>query len=277
MKITCTLGLSIAAALLILMGGHRSPARAAGTGIERLYIIDCGTSVGPDKSRWTPGVDVGKPLAMVGNCYLIRHSQGWMMWDTGVSDEVARMADGRPGTDGSPHWRRSRTLAAEIEKLGVKPSDVKYLAVSHTHPDHIGNVELFPQTMLLVQKAEYDWPSPFGPRFKPTHPVTKLEGDHDVFGDGSVIIYSTPGHTPGHQVLLVKLPKFGAVLLTGDAVHIQESWEQRYVPTNNVDRAQTLASYQRIADLIAQHKAQMWINHDAPQRDRLKLAPDYYE
>jgi glyoxylase-like metal-dependent hydrolase (beta-lactamase superfamily II) len=265
----------LAAGLCIAFGADRTLAQASGA--ERLYVIDCGTSIGPDKSRWTPGVDVGKPLEMVGNCYLIRHRQGWMLWDTGVSDDVASLPNGRPGQSGSPHWRRSKTLAGEIEKLGLKPSDIKYLAVSHTHPDHIGNVELFPQSMLLVQRAEYDWPSPFGPRFKPAHPVTKLDGDRDVFGDGSLTIMATPGHTPGHQVLLVKLPKFGPVLLSGDAVHIQESWDKRYVPSNNVDREQTLASYQRIADVLAEHKAQLWINHDAPQRATLKLSPEYYE
>ncbi len=271
------ISVSLAIAVGLALGADPASAQTTKTGVGRLYIIDCGTSVGPDKSRWTPGVDVGKPLEMVGNCYLIRHAQGDMLWDTGVSDAVASMPNGRPGTNGSPHWRRSKTLAGELDKLGLKPADIKYLAVSHTHPDHIGNVELFPQTMLLVQKAEYDWPAPSGPRFKPTHPVTKLEGDHDVFGDGSVTIISTPGHTPGHQALLVKLPKFGAVLLTGDAVHIKESFEKRYVPLNNVDREQTMTSYQRIADLLAQHEAQLWINHDAPQRATLKLAPDYYE
>jgi N-acyl homoserine lactone hydrolase len=259
----------------ILLG---APVLAQGNGLERLYVVDCGHSIGPDKSRWTPGVDVGKPLEMVGNCYLIKHAQGWMVWDTGVSDDVASMPNGRPGTDGSPHWWRSKTLAGEVDKLGLKPSDFKYIAVSHTHPDHIGNVELFPQAMLLVQKAEYDWPGPNNrPRFNPAHPVTKLEGDHDVFGDGSVTIVSTPGHTPGHQVLLVKLNKTGTVLLTGDAVHIQESWEKRYVPSNNVDRDKTLASYDRIAALLTQHKAQMWMNHDAPQRKTMKLLPDHYE
>ena len=200
-----------------------------------------------------------------------------MLWDTGVTDAVAKLPEGRPGQKGSPHWFRPKTLAGEIERLGLKPSDIKYLAISHTHPDHEGNVGLFPQSMLLVQRAEYEWPSPLGPRFKPDHPVTKLDGDHDVFGDGSVTIIATPGHTPGHQVLLVKLQKFGAVLLSGDAVHFRDSLEKRWIPSNNVDREQTLASYKRIEAVLAQYKAQLWVNHDKAQREGLKLSPAYYE
>src|SRR5260370_15434757 len=117
-------------------------------------------------------------------------------------------------------WRRPNTLASQLDQVGVKPSDIKAMAVSHTHPDHIGNVEMFPTPMLYVQKAEYDWPGANNaPRFKPEHPVTKLEGDRDVFGDGSVSVLSTPGHTPGHQSLLLKLPHTGAIVLTVDAVH----------------------------------------------------------
>ena len=88
------------------------------------------------------------------------------------------------------------------------------------------------------------------PRFKPEHPVTKLEGDRDVFGDGSVIILSTPGHTPGHQSLLVKLPKTGAILLSGDAVHFKENWDNRRVPSMNFNKEQTLASMQKISDTL---------------------------
>ena len=136
---------------------------------------------------------------------------------------------------------------------------------------------LFPQSTLLVQKAEYDWPSPLGPRFKPEHPATKLDGDHDVFGDGSVVIVATPGHTPGHQSLLVKLPKTGAVLLSGDAVHFKENWDNRRVPTQNSDKDLTNASMQRMADLMAKENAQLWINHDKAQRDTLKMSPEFYE
>jgi len=132
--------------------------------------------------------------------------------------------------------------------------------------------------MLLVQKAEYEWPNPLGVgRFKPEHPVTKLEGDKDVFGDGSVTIISTPGHTPGHQSLLVRLPKTGAVLLSGDAVHFKDNWDNRRVPAGNVSAEQTVASMQRIADILAKEHAQLWINHDKVQSDAQKKSPEFYD
>src|SRR5712691_11288044 len=189
--------LTLAASLALSLGVAQSfsqPASAQGgkSGVERLYVLNCGEGVAGDISRWSPGLNDEKSMDFVDNCYLMHHTQGWLLWDTGVTDAIAAMPDGQaPSDPRMTHWRRPKTLASQLELLGVKPADIKYLAVSHTHPDHIGNVELFPQTMLLVQKAEYDWPSPSGPRFKPTHPVTKLEGDHDVFGDGSVTISST--------------------------------------------------------------------------------------
>jgi len=249
------------------------------SGVDKLYILNCGEGVAGDISRWSPGVDVGKSMDFVDNCYLIHHAQGWMLWDTGVTDAIAAMPEGQaPADPRMTHWRRPKTLASQLEALGVKPADLKYVAVSHTHPDHIGNVEQFARVMLLVQKAEYEWPSPLGVgRFKPEHPVTKLEGDHDVFGDGSLTILATPGHTPGHQSLLVKLPKTGALVLSGDAVHFRSNWENRRVPSNNTDKDQTLASMQRIADILAKEKAQLWINHDKAQRDSLKMAPQFYD
>ena len=245
---------------------------------DRLYVMDCGHNAALDQSRWSPGVNVGKSMDFVDNCYLIKHSQGWLLWDTGLADAIAAMPEGqRPSDPRATHWRRPKTLAAQIEQLGVKPSDIKYVSVSHSHPDHIGNVAMFTQSMLLVQKAEYDWPAPGGPRFKPELPGDQLEGDHDVFGDGSVTIIATPGHTPGHQSLLVKLPKTGALLLSGDAVHFKENWDNRRVPEINSNKEQSSASMQRMADIMAKEKAQLWINHDKVQSIGLRRSPGYYD
>ena len=269
----------IAAAIATLSLASAPSLAQKKSGVDKLYILNCGEGVAGDISRWSPGVNVGKSMPFVDNCYLIHHTTGWMLWDTGVTDAIAAMPDGlAPADPKATHWKRSKTLASQLEQLGVKPSDIKFLAVSHTHPDHIGNVEMFPKVMLLVQKAEYEWPNPLGVgRFKPEHPVTKLEGDHDVFGDGSVMLIATPGHTPGHQSLLVKLRRTGALLLTGDAVHFKSNWDNRGVPANNFDKDKTAASMQRIADVLAKEKAQIWINHDKAQRDMLKMSPDFYD
>jgi len=253
-----------------------SPARAAN--VDRLYVLDCGTGFAADQSRWSPGVNVGVPITVSDNCYLIQHGQSWFLWDTGISDDVAAMPDGYKGVGGAPDWKRSKTLAAQLTEIGVKPSDIAGIGISHTHPDHIGNVELFPQAMLYVQKAEYEWPGANGaPRFDPAHPVTKLEGDRDVFGDGSVTILSTPGHTPGHQSLLVRLPKTGAVVLSGDVAHFKDNWDNRRVPGFNTSKEQSLTSMDRIADVLQKEHAQLWINHDKPQSDGQKKAPQFYE
>lgn len=270
------IGIVALSALLMIVVSASAQTKS---GIDKLYILNCGEGVAGDISRWSPGVDVGKSMPMAENCYLMHHVQGWLLWDTGIADAIAALPNGQaPSDPRAIHWYRPKTLAAELNAVGVKPSDVKYLAISHTHPDHVGNVEMFPEAILLVQKAEYEWPNPLGVgRFKPEHPVKKLEGDYDVFGDGSVTIISTPGHTPGHQSLLVKLPKTGAIVLSGDAVHFKSNWDNRRVPSINADKEQTATSMQRIADIIAKEKAQLWINHDKAQRDTLKMAPDFYD
>ena len=248
-------------------------------GIERLYVLYCGEGTAGDISLWSPGVNVGQPMEFSVNCYLIKHAQGWVLLDTGVADAVTAMPDGLPPPNPRmTRYRRTQTMAGQLDQLGVKPSDIKYIGISHTHPDHLGNISMFPQSTVLVQKAEYDWPTPFGRTLQAVaSPVEKLEGDHDVFGDGSVTLIATPGHTPGHQSFLVKLPKTGAVLLAGDAVHFKSNWENRGVPQNNSSKDQTLASMQRLADLMEKEKAQLWINHDKAQSDSLKVAPAFYD
>ena len=247
--------------------------------VQRLYVLDCGTNLGKDQSRWSPGVNEGKPIEFSDNCYLIRHSKGLLLWDTGISDAVAAMPNGLVTANGAIIQSRAKTLAAQLTELGVKPADVTYVAVSHTHGDHVGNVAQFPTSTVLIQGAEYDWAmaGQNKPAFMDTQKIQKLGGDHDVFGDGSVTILSTPGHTPGHQSLLVKLPKTGALVLSGDAVHLQDNWTHKRVPSMNTSKDQTVASLERIAKVLADQKATLWINHDKPQSATLKYSPAYYE
>jgi N-acyl homoserine lactone hydrolase len=244
-------------------------------GVARLYIMDCGHNAAADQSRWSAGVNVGKPIELSDNCYLIRHGADWVLWDTGYPDAVAA----GPVTTPVGTATRAKTLAAQLAEIGVKPSDMRFVAVSHTHGDHVGNVDLFPDSTLLIQKAEFDWA--FAPDkrlpFKAERPIRKLEGDLDIFGDGSVTIVSTPGHTPGHQSLLVRLPNTGWVILSGDATHFKDNWDNRRVASMNTSAEQTQASFKRIADLMADKKAQLWINHDKPQSLSQKHSPEFYD
>src|SRR5215475_2082676 len=142
-----------ALAVLSISAGTGSAQTKAGE--DKLYILNCGEGVAGDISRWSPGVNVGKSMDFVDNCYLIHHAQGWLLWDTGVADAIAAMPDGwAPTNPKTIHWRHLKTLASQFDQLGVKSADIKFVAVSHTHGDHIGNVELVPQAMLLMQKAE---------------------------------------------------------------------------------------------------------------------------
>jgi len=261
----------------MLVGSCAGSGPTAGT-VERLYVLDCGQGHAADQSRWSPGVNVGVPIDLVNNCYLIKHAQGWMMWDTGVPDRVAEMPDGLVAAGGALVWKRPKTIAAQLAELGITAGDIPLVAVSHTHPDHVGNVDMFSAATVLIQRAEYEWA--FGlpnEPFSAEHAARKLDGDFDVFGDGSVRIVSTPGHTPGHQSLFVRLANTGAVLLSGDAVHFRDNWENRRVPSMNVDHEQTLASLQRMADLLAERKADLWIHHDKPQAVKQRRAPAFYD
>lgn len=281
-----------------IIGGQSKPAsKAAASGVDRLYVLDCGVGHAADQSRWSVGVNIGKPIDISVKCYLIRHAQGYFLWDTGVSDHVASMPDGwlrgtNPKVD--IHWRRAKTLMSQLAEIKVAPADIRHVGISHTHPDHIGNVELFPKATVLIQKLEHDFF--FGPRegalpmmppgdptptFSKTHPMQLVEEDLDVFGDGSVMLVNTAGHTPGHQSLMVQLPQTGWVMLSGDAVHLRTNWDYRRIPyffrLSVEEKMQTAISMQRMADLLAFHKGQLWINHDKEESDKQEHAPAYYE
>ena len=256
-------------------------------GVQRLYVLNCGENDTRDLSPWSPGFNVGKAWQFSDSCYLIRHGKDLLLWESGVSDAIAAMPDGLTVGNGMLTLHVRKTLRSQLHELGIAPSQITQLGFSHFHGDHVGNANLFTSATLYVQRPEYE--AAFGPdpgkfgynpaffnRLRDSN-IVQLDGDHDLFGDGSVMILSTPGHTPGHQSLLVRLPKTGPVLLSGDAVHFRENWDNRRVPARNFDKEQSLASMQKLADILEREHAQLWINHDKAQTDTLKHAPEFYE
>ncbi len=287
MKIRLNIAVRHFASLLLSSALATGAVYAADSGVQRMYVLNCGESRTNDVSMWSPGTDVGKSRDFSDNCYLIRHGKDLLLWDTGMADAIADKPEGVTAAGGLLTLWVRRTLASQLRELGVAATDIKHIALSHFHADHCGNANLFTAATLYIQGAEYEAafgpePSKFG--FAPANydklranPVVKLNGDHDVFGDGSVVILSTPGHTPGHQSLLVRLPKRGAVVLSGDMVHFQENWSNRRVPARNFDREQSKRTMERIAVLLADNNAQLWINHDKAQSDAIPHVPDYVE
>jgi glyoxylase-like metal-dependent hydrolase (beta-lactamase superfamily II) len=209
----------------------------------------------------------GMTLQLVFSCYLIKHGSDYMVWDTGFGADAGATA---PKT----------TLTEHLAKLDVKPEQVKFVGISHYHGDHIGGAGAFPNATLLIGKGDWDLltapkppegvnPAPLRHWTSGAGKVEPLPLDKDVFGDGSVIVLATPGHTHGHHSLLVKLPQAGAFILVGDAAHFRENYDTNGVPSFNLDRAHTLASLDRIKKIAANFKATVVIQHDP--RDVSKL------
>jgi glyoxylase-like metal-dependent hydrolase (beta-lactamase superfamily II) len=187
-------------------------------------------------------------------------------------------------------YHLDKTLTDQLAEIGLNPRDITRVAKSHTHGDHIGNVGLFSNAAILMQQAEYSWiNSPNGPNDNVNQlmalarellgtpkSLQLIEGAADVFGDGSVTLVPTPGHTPGHQSLLVHLENSGFVILSGDVVHSEENFEKNMVPSLNTNTQESIASMEKIRQLIAMYKATLFINHDKRQEDKLRLLPAFY-
>lgn len=259
-----------------------NPAAAAAATVQSITIFECGRAKTLDKSMFSPGVDVGVAYDIPVNCYLIRHGKDLMIWDTGLADSLVEKPEGVVVAGGKLTIFVKKTLASQMKTVGVSPRDVKYLALSHMHPDITGNVGLFTAATWYVQKPEFDaafgkTPRKFG--FDPktygglrNNKTVVLTGRKDVFGDGSVIIIPAPGHTPGSQVLFVRLPS-GPVILAGDLWHFESNRTNDIVPASNFDIEMTRKSMARINALAARTGAKVWLNHDRDQSARLPHAP----
>ena len=290
--------LSILAAASLLVGGTLTatadsklpdPKRAGFA--EKLYRLDCGHSLANDESVWTPGENVGRSIEFSSTCWLLKRGSEWLLWDTGVPEAALNDPKGWSTLPKLIVYHLDKTLTGQLAEIGLKTSDITYVALSHTHGDHIGNVRLFPNSTVLMQRSEYNWiSSPDGTNDNvnelkalarqllgtPNH-LQLPDGDTDVFSDGSVTLVSTPGHTPGSQSLLVHLRNSGFIILSGDVVHLQENFEKNIVPSLNTDKAASIASMDKVRRMVATYQAKLFINHDKAQADTLKLLPAFYD
>jgi N-acyl homoserine lactone hydrolase len=249
-------------------------AQSSKPGIERMYVLYCGDIALNDASSFTPGAS--GPGHLTVTCYLIKHARGWVLFDTGIGDHIIDMPNGQKSQAGV--WTLKKTLTSQLAELGLKPSDVNYVALSHSHGDHVGNLKLFTQSTLVVQKPEFDWKPPVGVSpFNPDMKAITPDGDHDLFGDGSVVLIATHGHSPGHQNLLVRLPKTGAIMMTGDSVHTKANWDGGRVPQRNFNVPQSLAALERMKQVLKEANAQLWIGHESSEVPLRRYAPAFYE
>jgi len=271
------LDLTLAAAVLASACIGTASAAAQSAPELSLTRFDCGkTSTVADVSRFSDvAAFKGLSIQLTFSCYLIKHGSDYLVWDTGNP----------PATGGAPApTAPSSSLVDQLAQLHLKPEQITFVGISHYHGDHIGQLASFPGATLLIGKG--DWDAVNGPAPNPgvdpknfAHwisgggKVEPLLGDKDVFGDGSVIMLSTPGHTPGHHSLLVKLGDKGNVLITGDLAHFRENYDSNGVPTFNTSRAETLASLDRFKQLAKNLNATVIIQHDARDIGKLPVFP----
>lgn len=259
---------------LIALAACGQPQEQPAAPAVQLYAMDCGNAEFSDIGMFADDGSMNEQSrTLVVPCFLIRHPSGDLIWDTGLPEAIADMPDGsRP--EGFPaHFRVPVKLSSQLQQLGLTPADIEFVSFSHMHSDHTGNGNMFTGSTWIVDADErtrmFDAehradPRDFNNYNQLENAETRLiEGnlDHDVFGDGSVIIIQAPGHTPGHTILKVQLANAGTVLLTGDMWHLAESRERRLVPSFNTDRAQTLASMDMIEQTASETNARVVRQH----------------
>jgi glyoxylase-like metal-dependent hydrolase (beta-lactamase superfamily II) len=274
-------------------------AQAASPEGMKLYVFTS-EMLNIDKSALQQGAAPGKiriPVAF----FLIKHPKGNVMFDTGNNDKIitdptywgpnAAMLD--------PHLNPDEGTIAQLEKLGVKATDINYVITGHFHLDHAGNVAKFPNATLVYQRDEIInafWPkagyagpyipgdfsslrSQAGDPLPTTHKIIELNGDLDLFGDGSLTVHRSVGHTPGSEMLVVRLPKTGTIVLTSDACYLMENMEKSILPSVGLayDPAGLQNGYSFLRRMRDNEGADLIFAHDPEVFKAHKHAPEYYE
>lgn len=244
-----------------------------------LSVFDCGRLSFDDVAAFGLSNEETSVRELFVPCYLIRHANHLLVWDAGLPLAAVGQTDGNS--------RYARSFTDQLNDMGIAPQDIDFIAFSHMHYDHVGAANAFTDATLLIQQTEAE--AAFGPgepglAVQPElyaavrdNPRITLNGDHDVFGDGSVRILSAPGHTPGHQVLYLELENFGPLVLSGDLYHFDFSRTNRRIPVFNTNSEQTLESMDKIEAFVRESNSTFWIEHSLELAETLDLAPEYYD
>lgn len=266
----------------ITLAALAPPASAQNAPDLEMWRLDCGKIELGDAAPFSDtNLYDGQKRTLTDSCYLIRNGTRYLLWDAGFPAALK----GKSETEWVFTASLSQTIPEQLAKIGLKASDVTFVGVSHYHDDHIGQVQDFPAAELLIGAADAAaitsgsmdaTRAQFAPFLGDgaTGKVTRIARDHDVFGDGSVRIVAMHGHTPGHKSLVVKMPKSGTFMLTGDLYHFEEQIANRGVPQFNTDRADTLASFERFNQMADNLDATVIIQHDPRHVDRLPSFPE---
>lgn len=276
----------VAAAFVCACNPATDQAKQHGPEVQ-VYALDCGVAHFSDVDGFADdGSFAGQARDLVVPCYLIRHSSGDLIWDTGLPGALADMPNGFSPPGYPARFEVPVKLTSQLAQLNLTPADIEFVSFSHMHSDHTGNGNLFAASTWIVDVDErtrmFDAehradPQDFNNYNLLENAQTRLiEGDseYDVFGDGSVVIIQAPGHTPGHTILRVNLRNAGTVLLTGDLWHLRESRERRTVPRFNTDRVQTLASMDKVEALAVETHARVIRQHVAEDFAALPHFPE---
>ncbi|MBS1861245.1 MAG: N-acyl homoserine lactonase family protein [Actinobacteria bacterium] len=249
----------------------------------RLQVLDTGLIQCADYALYSPAAPPGTEVEMSVRSYLVEHPDGLLLWDTGIADSIAARPEGERLNE-THVFRVPVTLRGQLEAIGRAPADIGLLGLSHLHIDHVGNLDLFPGATALMQRAEYD--AAYGPDAEALTyipetyaaldqgKIQKIVGRHDVFGDGTVVMVPLPGHTPGHQGLLVALPETGRVLLAGDLAYSVADYAAGAVRALNFDLDASRESIDAAKALEARG-VEIWLHHDIDAQREIATAPGY--
>ena len=251
----------------------------------KLYTFDGGTVVVNTLGLFSQDETYkGQSKEFADAFYVIQHTKGNLMWDAGLPESLIGLPEPYTSPDGAFTVSRKDSVLNQLKQIGMTPDDFEYISLSHTHFDHSGHANVFKNATWLVQKDEYDFVT--GEEVQEKNPdmynaiqdlknIKKIDGDYDVFGDGTVVLKYMPGHTPGHQALFLDLKEHGPLLLSGDLYHFYENREYKRIPIFNYDVAQTRESMKKFEAFAQEKEAKVYLQHQKDDFNKMPKAPEY--